>query len=123
MREVDVDAGAFVEKVKGVVGIEPVEDYETEGKQSTTKDGVPKWKLQVLVKNPRVRKPEVVEVGFAAHSHELPDMADVGEGLYFRGLKAMLWEQGNRHGLAVSCQAFSFGPWTSTAREGEAVAA
>ena len=113
MREVPVDVGTFLENVKGVVGIESVDDYDKPGEQSRTKEGVLKWKLQVLYKNPRIRKPDVVEIGFSANHDQLPDMADVGKGLHFRGLRAMLWEQGTRHGLSLACNEFSFGPWRS----------
>ncbi len=115
MREVPVDAGAFLANVGGVVAIEPVEDFETKN-HATNRDGVPKWKLQLLYKRPGVRKRDVIEVGFAAHEHALPAMSDAQKGLFFRGLRAMLWEQGGRHGLSLSCDEFSFGPWRSAGR-------
>ncbi len=96
MNPIPVDAAVFDQCVQMVVGVEPVLDFDSQA-HKTDRDGMPKWKLQLLYKAPNARKPEVVEVGFAAV--EVPDVSPTSRPL-FKGLVARHWSNENDYGYS-----------------------
>ncbi len=108
MNQIPVDAAMFDQCVLMVIGAEPVLDFETQA-HKTDRDGLPKWKLQMLYKAPMARKPEVVEVGFAAA--EVPELSPTSRPV-FKGLVARHWDNENAYGyssgVALSAEAVGF---------------
>lgn len=104
MRSIPVDINTFMTNIRGVSGIDPVTDFDT-GEHKRDKEGVKRWKLEVLYREPRMSKSEVVQVAFSAH-----DEPDVNGGeLVITGLVGRPWSNSNDYGHSsgVSLQADS----------------
>ena len=95
MNVVPVDANLFSAHIVGVVAIDPVTDYDT-GEHKTDRDGIPKWRVQVIHQVPGRRR-ELVDVNFAASTEPSP-----GEGArpVFTNLQARHWENQNAYGYS-----------------------
>lgn len=110
MRNIPVDINAFLSKVVGPVGFDPVVDYDT-GEHRRNNDGVPRWKLTVLYQD-QGRKKELVEIGFAAP--QPPERASESDQLVLQGLVARHWENTNAYGtssgVALSADTVGFTP-------------
>jgi hypothetical protein len=110
MRTIPVDTAALMTNVVGSLGIDPVVDYDT-GEHRKNRDGVPRYKLTLLVQEPG-RKKELVEVGFAAA--ELPEQKAADDQVILQGLVARHWENTNEYGtssgITLSADAVGFKP-------------
>ena len=108
MNQIPIDPAVFDQQLVMVVGCEPVVDFDT-GAQKTDKDNVPKWKLQVLYKTERARKPEVVEIGFATPTQ--PEFGPESRPV-FKGLVGRPWSNENQYGyssgVALSAEQVGF---------------
>ncbi len=117
MKSVPVDPNEFDRNVMAIIGIEPVLDFDT-GQQKTDRDGAPKWRLQVLYKTPRQRKPDVEEIGFA--TADLPEPGPMDRPV-FVGLMARHWENTNDYGtssgISLSAETVTFRSPPSQQRE------
>ena len=106
-RNIPVDATVFDQMVRAVIDIVPVTEFDT-GEQKRTKDGVPKYRVQLLVAT-GARKPEVLEVNFAAI--QLPEF-DPAKRPVFVGLTVSAWENTNEYGtssgVSWSCEEVRF---------------
>ncbi len=94
-RNIPVDATVFDQMIRAVIDIVPVTDFD-DGKQKKTKDGVPKYRVQLLVAT-GARKPEVMEVNFA--SIQVPEF-DPAKRPVFVGLTVSAWENTNEYGTS-----------------------
>lgn len=79
-----------------------------DGKQRTDAAGLPDWTVQVLmlVKDGR---PEVVRLAVAAAANPLP-AAPTAAPLVAGNLRAIVWEQDGRHGVAWRADALHLAP-------------
>lgn len=79
-----------------------------EGKPRTDAAGLPDWTVQVLmlVKDGR---PELVRLSVASATNPLP-AADAAAPLIADNLRAIVWEQDTRHGVAWRADALALAP-------------
>ncbi len=67
MRSYPIDLAVIMANIENVVALDPVVDLDT-GEQRRDRNGVLRWKLTVLYKDPSAFKRELLEIGFAAPS-------------------------------------------------------
>lgn len=122
MKQIPIDLNEFNDNIKAFIGIEPVVDFDT-GEHRKDRDGRAKYRLQLLYKTARQRKPDVVEVGFA--SHEEPQLHD-GTRPAFHGLIGRHWHNENEYGassgVSLSAEAIDFTPRRAQANRTEEAA-
>ena len=110
MRNFPIDINAFMAMLRGVSDIDPVVDRDT-GEHRTDRDGVPRWRLEVLVREPGQVRSQVVHIGFS--SRERPVIDHTGE-LVITGLVGRHWENTNQYGtssgVALSADTVAFKP-------------
>ena len=121
MNAFQIDSNWFTHNIKGLIDIEPVIDFDTK-QQKADRDGMPKWRLQLLFKTPDMRKPEVVEVNFATD-----EITRVEPGMavpVFKGLTGRHWSNQNAYGyssgVSISADEIEFTKQANRAKPAEA---
>ncbi len=110
MRSYPIDLGVMMPNIESVVALDPVVDLDT-GEQRRDRNGVLRWKLTVLYKDPSAYKRELLEIGFASAS---PPEPGPGDELVMTGLSGRPWERTNTYGttsgFALSAESVNFKP-------------
>ncbi len=110
MSSYPIDVASYLSWVRGVSDIDADVDYTT-GEHKTNRDGVPMWRLEVLVRRPGARRSEVDQIKFPAR--EAPVIDPAGE-LVITNLIGRHWANENDYGyssgVALSADAVGFKP-------------
>ena len=110
MRSYPIDLAVIMANIENVVAFDPVVDLDT-GEQRRDRNGVLRWKLTVLYKDPSAYKRELLEIGFAAPTALEPGP---GDELIMTGLSGRPWERQNGYGFssgfALSAESVAFKP-------------
>lgn len=85
-----------------VVGLSVSADTDQEGTQKENRDGVPTWRIEVLIR-PDQGKSSVEQIKVA---HPSEPLVIPMTGLRFEGLTAISWQMGTRAGVSLRADAF-----------------
>jgi hypothetical protein len=98
MKQVPVDTSTLTFIHFGSVEAATAQD----GKQRTTQEGVPLWRIPVVVLTPGAKVPEGSNINVPAP--QAPKLEN-GAEVKFRGLRARLWTMNGSSGLSLSADA------------------
>jgi len=105
-----IDVAAYLSWVRGVSDIDADINPQT-GEHKTNRDGVPMWRLELLVRRPGTRRSVVDQIRFPARQAPVIDPAG---DLVITNLVGRHWEQDNDYGyssgIALSADSVSFEP-------------
>jgi len=114
MRNYPLDTNAIKANTIATVSVDPVVDFNT-GEQKRDKDGIPKWRLEILVREPGATRSEVDHINFAAHE---PPTATTPDEMVLTGLVGRPWsnenDYGHSSGVAMSAKSVRFQPTQHT---------
>lgn len=108
MRNYPLDINALKAMIIATVSVDPVVEYKT-GEHKRDKEGIPKWRLEILVREPGTTRSEVDRINFSAHE---PPQITTPDELVLTGLTGRPWSNENDYGytsgVAMSAKSVRF---------------